>query len=86
MSIIYPEVNVGTVINVTDDEITFRADKSHTSLTIRTGKFIFDEFTTGDKIWFSFALSKKPFSTSLPAEQSDYNDWYDPDTHPDIVD
>lgn len=85
--ILYPSVAAGTVVNVTNNDITFRGNvRGDATFTIRTGKFLFDEFTTGDKIYYSYALSKKPFNTSLSSGQPDYNDWYDPDTHPDIVD
>jgi hypothetical protein len=85
--VIYPSVATGTVTDVTDTEITFKSgNRCGVTLTIRTGKFLFDEFAVGDNIYYSYALSKKPFNTSIPVRQPDYNDWYDPDTHPDIVD
>jgi hypothetical protein len=74
-------IHVGTVQNVNADCIFFTDDHTYKYLSVLNAnidKSTGAEYFPGDKIYYTK-------DTSLPSEKSDY-DYYDPDTHPDVVD
>jgi hypothetical protein len=78
--------HIGTVESITAKSITFVEDATDCSITIRTDEPLPNEFWVGDKIYYAYIASKKPLGINSLQKQQNYNDWYDPDTHPDIVD
>lgn len=78
--IIYPSVCTGKVLTASNDSITFAGQASTLTIHILNSN-LFDEFNTGDTIYYSYALSKSPFGTMASSVRVS---WYDIDNEVDV--